>query len=123
MGRSARARVLNWAAAMAAGTVAVTSAQHFTEWSSPVNLGEVVNSTFNDQQPALSPDGLSLYFVSNRPWSAPENLGPAVNSPWGDNAPAFSRDGRSLFFDSDRPGGLGGRDLYLTTRAKVHPRK
>src|SRR5205823_2390625 len=38
----------------------------FGIWSTPVNLGSVINSTSSDQQPALSPDGLSLYFASNR---------------------------------------------------------
>src|SRR6266511_2149009 len=37
-----------------------------SEWSSPENLG-AINSTFNEQAPSLSPDGLSLYFGSNRP--------------------------------------------------------
>src|SRR5713226_1942057 len=36
-------------------------------WDQSVNLGPVVNSKFNDQHPGLSQDGLSLYFVSNRP--------------------------------------------------------
>jgi len=31
-----------------------------SEWSPPVNL-EAINSTFNEQAPSLSPDGLSLY--------------------------------------------------------------
>jgi WD40 repeat protein len=37
-----------------------------SEWSSPENLA-AINSTFNEQAPSLSPDGLSLYFGSNRP--------------------------------------------------------
>ncbi len=39
----------------------------FSDWSAPVNLGPVVNSAYNDQHPSISKDGLSLYFVSNRP--------------------------------------------------------
>src|SRR5882762_9208360 len=69
-------------------------------WTAPVNLGSVINSTASDQQPAISPDGLSLYFTSNRvagslggfdmyvvqrasvndAWGSPVNLGPAVNT-------------------------------------------
>lgn len=37
------------------------------EWQAPINLGPAVNSEFNDYGPALSPDGDSLYFASNRP--------------------------------------------------------
>lgn len=36
-------------------------------WGSPVNLGPRVNSSANDFGPALSPDGRSLFFASNRP--------------------------------------------------------
>jgi hypothetical protein len=36
-------------------------------WQTPVNLGAVVNSELNDYGPALSPDGRTLYFASNRP--------------------------------------------------------
>ena len=35
-------------------------------WSSPINLG-AVNTTAADGAPALSPDGLTLFFYSNRP--------------------------------------------------------
>jgi hypothetical protein len=36
-------------------------------WSTPVNLGSTVNSSFNDGAPALSFDGTTLYFYSDRP--------------------------------------------------------
>lgn len=36
-------------------------------WSNPVNLGATVNSAFNDRQPALSSDHLTLFFSSGRP--------------------------------------------------------
>jgi len=39
-------------------------------WSTPTNLGPIVNSLFNDGQPSLSKDGRSLYFFSNRPGGA-----------------------------------------------------
>src|SRR6266480_1946367 len=78
-----------------------------SDWSSPENL-VAINSTFNEQAPSLSPDGLSLYFGSNRPraggstdtdlwvshrscsdcpWETPVNLGPVINSSVGDNGP------------------------------------
>jgi len=36
-------------------------------WQTPINLGPAVNSEFNDYGPAVTPDGKSLYFASNRP--------------------------------------------------------
>jgi hypothetical protein len=35
-------------------------------WSSPINLGPIVNSTADDRGTALSPSRTSLYFFSNR---------------------------------------------------------
>src|SRR2546423_5245357 len=105
-------------------------------WSAPVNLGLVINSTASDQQPAISPDGLSLYFTSNRlpslggfdmyvaqrasvydPWGSPMNAGPALNTTFDEGNAAFSRDGRRLFFQSKRPGGLGGIDIWVAQRS------
>ncbi|MBT4867476.1 MAG: hypothetical protein HON53_20420, partial [Planctomycetaceae bacterium] len=36
------------------------------EWDKPLNLGPKVNSIAHEYDPAISPDGLSLYFASNR---------------------------------------------------------
>ena len=45
---------------------ASSGAQKYSDWSEPINLGPNVNSTFLDRGPAISKDGLSLYFASNR---------------------------------------------------------
>jgi Tol biopolymer transport system component len=112
------------------------SAQHFTEWSAPLNLGPTVNSAFNDQQPALSPDGLSLYFVSNRPggtgggldvwvtqrdsledpWQAPVPLPATVNSGASETTPSLAQGGHLLFFSSSRSGGCGSTDIWVSFR-------
>ncbi len=104
-------------------------------WSDPVNLGPVVNSPYNDQHPAISKDGLSLYITSDRPgglggsdiwvshrasnddpWGAPENLGPNINSAGNDVAPAFTPDGHRLYFHSTGRGGCGLADLFVARR-------
>src|SRR6476659_4664369 len=114
-------------------------AQKYSDWSTPVNLGAVVNSASQDQQPAISRDGLSLYFTSNRPggfggfdmyvsqrasvddaWGSPVNLGPLVNTTANEGNPAFSRDEHLLFFQSDRPGGRGGIDIWVSQREHTH---
>jgi len=106
-----------------------------SEWSEPVNLGAPVNSADNEMNAALSPDELSLYFVSTRagglggadiwvsrrvaldaPWGEPVNLGPNVNGPGLDAAPVVSLDGHLLFFSSDRLGGQGSNDIYVARR-------
>ena len=87
-------------------------------WGEAVNLGPVVNSSTQDTRPHLSPDGLSLFFDSQRdgrppygelymttrttlsePWGAPVNVGPIVNSPEFEESPCISSDGTTLFFD------------------------
>jgi len=99
------------------------------------NLGPTVNSSSDDAIAHTSPDGLELYFYSERPggygsgdlyvarrqtthddWGPPVNLGPTVNSPRGDWGPYLSVDGLTLFFASDRPGGYGSIDIWVTTR-------
>ena len=43
-----------------------TRATTHDPWSTPVDLGPVVNTTLIDARPALSFDGTTLYFQSNR---------------------------------------------------------
>ena len=107
-----------------------------SQWSGPVNLGPTVNSPATDQAPSLSPDGLSLYFGSDRPgglggtdlwvsrracgdcsWGTPVHLGSVLNSSAGDAGPSLSIDGHLLFFTSARPGGHGLNDIYVSRRA------
>ena len=42
------------------------AAPSYADWSAPVNLGPAVNSAASETGPALSADGLSLYFASDR---------------------------------------------------------
>jgi len=46
---------------------ASSGAEKYSDWSAPINLGPIVNSTAIDRGPAISKDGLSLYFASTRP--------------------------------------------------------
>ena len=107
----------------------------FSEWSEPVNLGQPVNSEFDDLHTAISTDGLRLYFVSNRPegfggediwisqraslkdpWGEPRNLGSTINTEYNEFAPNLSPDGHWMYFASGRPGGCGGADLWGSWR-------
>jgi Tol biopolymer transport system component len=105
-------------------------------WSDPLFVAEL-NSGFQDDRTAIRSDGLEIIFGSSRngnqdlyvsqrnhvsePWSTPENLGTTVNSPAADIMPALSATGRTLYFASSRPGGIGGNDLYVSTRARLRP--
>jgi len=104
-------------------------------WGAPVNLGAVVNSPYNDQHPAISKDGLSLYISSARPggyggtdiwvshrasiddpWGPPGDLGPNINSAANDFAPTFTPDGHQMYFHSNGRGGCGLADLFVARR-------
>ncbi len=107
----------------------------FSDWSTPENLGPIVNSAFLDQGPFISKDSLSLYFASTRPgsygdndfwvsqrasvdapWEPPQNLGAIINTTARESTPTLSLDGHFLYFASSRPGGFGGLDLYVSRR-------
>ena len=47
----------------------------WSEWSTPENLGAGINTPFVDASPAISQDGLTLYFNSNRPGVPPDAFG------------------------------------------------
>jgi Tol biopolymer transport system component len=104
-------------------------------WAGPAALVPELSSAQADLTPTVRRDGLEIVFASSRPgtlgafdlwrafrrssrepWSAPTNLGPQVNSEFNDVFPSLSYDARTLVFQSARPDGLGGSDLYLSTR-------
>ncbi len=113
--------------------------QGFGEWSEPVNMGWPINSKYVDSAAVLTPDGLTLFFTSNRPggsgnedlwvagrrdvnspWSLPVNLGPATNSGGLDRLRSVTADGHILLFQSDRKGGEGGNDLWVVYRENTN---
>lgn len=136
-------RSTTWDSPDAAIWVATRAHEH-EPWAEPARLAEPINGVGSNFAPAVSADGLTLYFASDRPgsigrvdlwvarrertnapWQPPENLGVEVNAPGSVTlAPFLSSDGRRLYFMSSRPGGLGGPDcefwncfdLYVATR-------
>ncbi|MBE50379.1 MAG: hypothetical protein CMP51_01660 [Flavobacteriales bacterium] len=101
-------------------------------WSNPINL-EVVNSRYWDSQPVFSPDGKSMYFVSNRRggvggkdiwisdisnnrFSKPYNLGQKINTQNDEMSPFLHHDNLTFYFASDGHIGMGDFDLFMCTR-------
>ncbi len=100
-------------------------------WSKPEHLIRI-NTNFDEKMPAISPDGKTLIFSSNRPggfggwdlwistrdkldgtWSEPINLGPKINTSANEIMPSFHFDGTSIFFSSDRDDKNYRYSLYL----------
>jgi Tol biopolymer transport system component len=109
-----------------------TRASSSEPFGEPVNLGPAVNTGVDDGRPALSADGLTLVFASNRPgsqgksdiWACtrasssdsfgePFNLGPTVNSSAGEFDPALSADGLALLFQTYRFSEEGNPDTWM----------
>jgi Tol biopolymer transport system component len=100
-------------------------------WAAPVNLGCAVNSAANEASPSLLET--ELYFSSTRlgglgdiyvsPFDGVSFGTPALaaglNTAQDDFRPNLRRDGLEVFFDSNRPGGIGGLDLWTSTRAST----
>lgn len=112
-----------------------STAQQFSEWSEPVNLGPPINSKYDDLAAVISPDGLTMYFTSTRPgsagedlwiahraapdiaWRTPVNVGPVVNSLFMERLRSVSDDGLVILFQSNRPGGYGSSDIWAAVRS------
>ena len=102
-------------------------------WTNPSEVKLTEDSLVTVGHPAISPDGLSLYFVSDMEGSigekdiwvarrdtpsgefgAPENLGKPINTPGNEMFPYVREDG-TLYFASDGHPGLGGLDIFMST--------
>ena len=88
------------------------------------------DKTYSTANPAISADGKTLYFVSNREggqggndiwkvevkggnsYGEPQNLGPKVNTPGNDNFPYLTEDNK-LYFSTDGRKGFGALDVYV----------
>jgi outer membrane protein OmpA-like peptidoglycan-associated protein len=102
------------------------------EWTTAVKLSAPVNSKHYENHAFLSPDGATLYFVSNRPggfggkdiwsckrlgenkWGDPINLGSKINTPYNEDSPTMLSDGVSLYFSSEGHENMGGYDVFVS---------
>ncbi|MBE0673292.1 MAG: PD40 domain-containing protein [Bacteroidales bacterium] len=107
----------------------------------PVNIGDSVNSRFNDYSPTVTADGNVLmftrelesggnemfsgrkqedFYVSYRKsegiWSMAINAGPPLNTPGNEGAQTIGAGGQYMYFTAcDRPDGMGRCDIYYSS--------
>jgi peptidoglycan-associated lipoprotein len=117
------------------GCIIMQAERKGDSWTDPKNL-EIMPDSIVAAHPAITPDGLTLYFVSdvkggfggkdiwfvtreksNAKWSKPLNAGPDINTSGDELFPYVRKDG-SLYFASDGHIGMGGLDIF---RAKSQP--
>jgi len=91
-----------------------------------------MNTTAWETHCTLTPDGNTIYFVSDREgglggrdiyritklpngkWSSPMNVGAPINSKYDEDAPFIHADGVSLYYSSNNDKSMGGFDIYLS---------
>lgn len=103
------------------------------KWQTPNKLNKNINSKFFETHAALSPDGKTIYFVSNRKngyggfdiykstfnetrndWDEAVNLGAEINTPLDEESPQLSEDGKTLYFSSQGHYNMGGFDIFYS---------
>jgi len=106
-------------------------------WTQPETLIYPLNTDAGEEHPALSADGMRLYFTSDRPggyggkdvwvaywggssWDSVANIGPPVNTANEETRPFESYDGQRLYFTNQHggprtEGSYGGAgDIYVS---------
>lgn len=98
------------------------------KWGKPENLGEGINTTYNEDAPFVDVNG-DLYFASQGHSTmggydifmsenisdghrAPQNMGYPINTPGDDIFFTINESGTKAYFSSERVGGYGLQDLY-----------
>lgn len=102
-------------------------------WLIPESVSMNINSQYNEGTCTISADGRTLIFTScvgrdgygscdlfisyktGDEWTVPVNLGQAINSRSWESQPSLSADGRELYFISNRAGGIGRRDIWVSS--------
>ncbi|MBL7985005.1 MAG: PD40 domain-containing protein, partial [Flavobacteriales bacterium] len=103
-----------------------------TEWSDLTEFPEPINTEEHESSACYSPDGRTIYFVSDRDggeggkdiwyvtrneagtWTDLKNMGPVINTKEDEQGIFLHADGRTLYFSSKGHNTTGGYDLFMT---------
>ncbi|MCB0429200.1 MAG: PD40 domain-containing protein [Flavobacteriales bacterium] len=111
------------------GDIFVSHKGETGRWSAPENLGKDINSSYFETAASVTPDGKTLYFVSERKNGYGrgdiyksyrdennvrhvENLGPVINTSEDEISVYIHPDGKTLYFSSRGHKGMGGYDIF-----------
>ncbi|HLG03712.1 MAG TPA: hypothetical protein VI731_08970, partial [Bacteroidia bacterium] len=110
------------------------------KWGAPKNMGKGINTSYFEDGAILSPDGNTLYFMSERgqdlawkgqkgfgrsdiwmckkidktTWGEPVNLGGTINTSHDEGGIYPAPDGKTLYFCSNGHNSMGGYDVFMT---------
>jgi Tol biopolymer transport system component len=114
------------------GDIYVSRLSSSGKWGAPKSMGKPINTTYAELGGCISPDGKTLYYVSERQgglgnadiwmakrksrseWNKPENLGSVVNTDEDEGGIFLAPDGKTLFFTSKGHNSMGGYDMFKT---------
>ncbi len=104
------------------------------EWSAAQNIGDVINTPYDEDAVFITPDGKTMYFSSEghnsmggfdvfsselnedtNEWGAPRNIGYPINTTDDDVFFVTSADGRRAYYSSVKETGYGEKDIYMVT--------
>lgn len=93
-----------------------------------------VNTDAWEPHITVTPDGKTIYFVSDRKggfggrdiyrvvklptgdWSEPQNMGPTINTAFDEDSPFIAIDNKTLYFSSNCERSMGGFDVFVSLR-------
>ncbi len=100
------------------------------EWGYPQNLGNKINTKFDEDGVFIHPDGQKLYFsskghksmggydifycdlIGDSIWSEPKNMGYLINTTSDDMFAVFSADDKRAYYSANKKDGYGAYDIY-----------
>lgn len=99
-------------------------------WGEAINIGDSINTKYNEDGVFIHPDDKTLYFSSqghntmggfdifksvkneNGTWGKPENIGYPINTAEDDLSIVVSADGQTGYYTSTKSDGYGDKDIY-----------
>lgn len=106
------------------------------DWSESIKMPEPINSAKHESSASISPDGNTIYFVSDRDggfgerdiwystkdkngdWGSAQNIGSDINSKDNEEGVFIHPDGKTLYFSSTGHGGVGQYDIFKSVFEK-----
>ncbi len=100
------------------------------DWAYPQNLGNNINTEFDEDGVFIHPDGQKLFFsskghksmggydifycdlIGDSIWSKPKNMGYPINTTSDDMFAVFSADDKRAYYSANKKDGFGAYDIY-----------